>query len=504
MNEVASPLCDGRYRLVELLGSGGMGMVYRAFDSRLHTHRAIKLLCSEHADHPKVQKRFINEAQAMARLRHPNVVTVHDITSDNGKWFIVMELVEGGSLEERIKQRGTLSPTKATKTIAPVLDALHHAHQQGVIHRDIKPANILIDIDGTPRLTDFGIARLVDMGLTRMTKTGTAMGTLAYMPPEQRSNAKVVTPGSDIYSIGATLYFLVSGREPFDLYNSELREVLFEGIDPSLARVIQQATKYHTDARFESALQMKEALSAIVPQVREPVPLPVLTPLPAPPPTDDGSTLDFSTLEPHPTRGTNQARPISRKWLIIPAILASIFIAVGVAAALTVWAIMGSPTAETTEETPIISEPDSHPLPTPQTPANEAKSTVKSAPGPIKAEKRQELPPAATPKEVDAPPEPAVAAEPATVKPNEVASTEPLPGLLFVNSIPDGLSFTVNGRTEGTTPGRLEVALGEHTIVVTHPNGETSVSRRTEVKGSGTDEAGRLCWDFRMEVPCKR
>ena len=260
MSAAPTKLADGRYELMESLGSGGMGTVYRAFDSRLDTYRAIKMLSGGPASAASAT-RFLNEARAMARIRHPNVVNVHDIVSEGEHSFIVMELVEGGSLADVIRQSGCLEPAWAVRVFVGVLDGLHAAHKADIIHRDIKPSNILMERDGRARLTDFGIARIIDG--PKLTRTGAAMGTAAYMPPEQRTNAKAASETADVYAVGASLYQAITGKDPFDLYNSDLREELFAGVPEELANAIQRATRYHAASRYQTADAFRRALTAL-------------------------------------------------------------------------------------------------------------------------------------------------------------------------------------------------------------------------------------------------
>ena len=264
--EVAPPLSDGRYRLVSVLGEGGMSTVYAAYDSRLGVHRAVKLLTPALAHHAAVRKRFQAEAKTTARMRHPNIVTVHDVGTDQGRSFIVFELMTGGSLMGRIEAVGPMPPRMACEVMEGVLSALQYAHEQGVIHRDVKPHNILIDADGVPKLTDFGIARVAASSQV-LTKTGAAIGTPAYMAPEQRGAANQVDPRADIFGVGATLYALVTGREPFDLYAQELQAQLFADLPEPLSRVIRNATRYNISERYANANTMLAELRAIQDQL---------------------------------------------------------------------------------------------------------------------------------------------------------------------------------------------------------------------------------------------
>ncbi|MEO3828468.1 protein kinase [Actinomadura sp. B10D3] len=207
----------GRYRLLSLLGRGGMGAVWRAHDEHLDREVAVKeLRLPEHLDDAGRRTwiaRLEREARAAARLRHPGIVTVHDrVTGEDGRPWIVMELVRGRSLDDLLKAEGPLPPGRVAQIGMQVLDALRAAHQAGITHRDIKPANVLLE-DGRAVLTDFGIAAVE--GDATLTSAGAVLGTPSYMSPEQVSGNEV-TAASDLWSLGATLYTAVEGRPPFE------------------------------------------------------------------------------------------------------------------------------------------------------------------------------------------------------------------------------------------------------------------------------------------------
>ena len=197
------------YEILELLGIGGAAEVYRAHDVVGGREVALKLL-SDRAD-PAMVLRFAREAKALARLDHPHIVKTFDAGVANGQRYLAMELVRGGSLKERL-QRGPLEWHQAVRLAAQVAQALAHAHAAGVIHRDLKPGNIMLDDEGTARLMDFGLAHVSDV--SAMTRTGTVMGTVYYLSPEQ-AVGKRVDARSDLYSLGAVLYEMVTGLPPF-------------------------------------------------------------------------------------------------------------------------------------------------------------------------------------------------------------------------------------------------------------------------------------------------
>jgi len=267
-NEVAPPLCGGRYRLLDVIGSGGMAKVYKAFDKRLEVYRAIKVLSPTYAAHAEIRKRFLAEARTTARLAHPNIVTAHDIGADGDRLFIVMELVEGGSIWDRMRETGPLKPERALEVIASVLPALAMAHEQGVIHRDIKPGNILVARDGTCKLADFGIARVAESENTQ-TRTGSLLGTPAYMAPEQWNGAKELDGRADLFALAATLYSLLTLQTPQDLHIPESQEEQLRPLPEPIRALIARAVRYRPADRYASAAEMLEAVQATTRRVRD-------------------------------------------------------------------------------------------------------------------------------------------------------------------------------------------------------------------------------------------
>ncbi|WUG36828.1 protein kinase [Streptomyces sp. NBC_00459] len=214
-------LLAGRYRVVSRLGRGGMGVVWRAVDEVLGREVAVKELRTfTDAAAPELaalRLRMQREARAAARIRHPGVVAVHDVSEVDGRPLIVMELVNGRSLDDVLSERGTLDPHEAAGIGAQVMDALAAAHRVGVLHRDVKPGNILLETSGRVVLTDFGIATMEDPGdgsATNLTRSGELVGSLDYLAPE-RAQGNDPGPASDIWALGATLYAAVEGNSPF-------------------------------------------------------------------------------------------------------------------------------------------------------------------------------------------------------------------------------------------------------------------------------------------------
>jgi serine/threonine protein kinase len=202
------------YELLEELGRGGMGVVYKARDPRLGRLVALKMIRDGALAGDEELERFRAEAEAVARLQHPHVVQVFEIGAQDGQPFFALEYVEGGSLKQELD--GTPQPAhRAARLVQTLAEAAHAAHLRGVVHRDLKPANVLLTADGQPKLTDFGLAKRLDVDQGH-TRSGAIMGTPSYMAPEQAAgNSKHIGPAADVYALGAILYELLTGRPPF-------------------------------------------------------------------------------------------------------------------------------------------------------------------------------------------------------------------------------------------------------------------------------------------------
>jgi len=204
----------GAYELLEELGRGGMGVVYRAMDKKLGREAAVKMILRGKLASQADVERFRGEAQAAARLDHAGIVPVYDVAESDGQLFFSMRYIAGQTLSQRLAQ-GPLPPREAALLLMKVARAVHYAHRRGILHRDLKPSNILIDEKGEPHITDFGLAKEVKDGRS-VTKTGAVLGTPAYMAPEQAAGGRGrVGPAADIYSLGSILYHMLTGRPPF-------------------------------------------------------------------------------------------------------------------------------------------------------------------------------------------------------------------------------------------------------------------------------------------------
>ena len=203
----------GQHAILEKLGEGGMGIVYKAEQISLSRTVAMKVLPQHLTRDPSFVQRFINEARAIAALNHPNIVQIFDVGHEGQAYYYTMEFIDGTSLDNILYKRGTLSLDRAINTIARMANALAYTHARGIVHRDIKPSNIMVDRSGIVKLTDFGLA--LQERTQRLTVEGGIVGTPEYMSPEQASG-ETATVQSDIYSLGVVFYELVTGKVPFE------------------------------------------------------------------------------------------------------------------------------------------------------------------------------------------------------------------------------------------------------------------------------------------------
>ncbi len=264
---------SNRYLIEELLGQGGMSAVYKATDPNLKRVVAIKMIHTHLSNDPDFVKRFEEEATAVAQLRHPNIIQVYDFNRDDDVYYMVLEFVPGETLQDHLKRLNQggrrLSVTSAMEYIASACDAVDYAHQRGMIHRDIKPANLMLNTLGQVILMDFGIAKIV--GGQRHTATGAVVGTAMYMSPEQIKGEQP-DRRTDIYSLGVTLFELVSGQPPFDA-DSAMTLMMMHINDPvpdprklnpdvpdDLVAVINKALAKDPNERYQTAAQMAAAL----------------------------------------------------------------------------------------------------------------------------------------------------------------------------------------------------------------------------------------------------
>jgi serine/threonine-protein kinase len=279
-------LLDGRYRVEARIATGGMSTVYRGLDIRLHRPVALKVMDARYAGDQQFLTRFHREARAIASLKHPGLVAIYDQGNDPRHPFLVMELIEGGTLRELLRERGPMPPHAVVAVLRPVLGGLGVAHQAGLVHRDVKPENVLISHDGEVKLVDFGLVRAIaEAGVT---STSVILGTAAYLSPEQVLG-QATGPRSDVYAAGIMAFELLTGTTPFSgdsaigVANQRLdRDVpppssLIDGVPEEFDAFIAGATARDPDRRFADAAAMGADLDAIaeelaLPQFRVPAP----------------------------------------------------------------------------------------------------------------------------------------------------------------------------------------------------------------------------------------
>ncbi len=252
----------GKYKIIKLIGEGGMASVYEAEHVKLGNKAAVKILDEILIKKRNIKERFENEAKIMASLQHPNIVRVIDYEETPESLAIIMELIEGKSLTDYIKEKGKLQAREAVELQKILLNTFAYAHHKGIVHRDVKPSNIIIETDknNNPKILDFGIAKLLQSD-ANLTNTGMQMGTPLYMSPEQVKDSKSIDHRSDIYSLGVVLYYMLSGNPPynnsemsnFDIFNKIVNEPIPELENYSeLSKIIQNATAKNPEERYKS------------------------------------------------------------------------------------------------------------------------------------------------------------------------------------------------------------------------------------------------------------
>ncbi|MGH7638206.1 MAG: protein kinase domain-containing protein [Gemmatimonadaceae bacterium] len=420
----------GKYQIIEQVGEGAMGVVYRAIDPVLNRPVAVKIMNEGLAQDEALRQRFLREAQAAGSLQHPNVVTIYDFGETDGHLFIAMEFIDGTDLEKLLARDSAIPLAAKLDIIIDVLNGLAYAHRRGIVHRDIKPANIRIDSEGHARIMDFGVAHLATSNLTG---TGVMMGTPNYMAPEQITSGDV-TAGTDIFSVGAVLYELLTNDKPFAA--DTLHRVLFRivsdpppdllktdpDLPPALDSVIKKALAKDVAQRYASATEMANDVSAVRSSLGAPR---------ASRTVSQRSSIEKALLA---QRQLQQGRDV-RRWQMISAAAALLFVVGGGSA---VFLALKSASARRPEAPPTASAP--------QTRANSAaaRDTVTPAPvqpavvvagapqdsvdSPPAAPRRVERPTAQAPRRQVPPPEPLDSAALRTqVAPRDTAPTPPTP-----------------------------------------------------------------------------
>ncbi len=358
----------GDYDLQDVIGRGGMGAVYRAVHRRMDRTVALKVLRPEISRDPVLKQRFEREVRAAAKLSHPNIVAAYDAREEDGLYCLITEFIDGDDLNAMVRRDGPLPVPESLDVILQAARGLEYAHARGIIHRDIKPANLLCDSDGTVKILDMGLARIAtdraDVEATDLTSTGMVMGTAAYMSPEQARNTKNADARSDIYSLGCTLFFLLTGRPAYG--GETIVDTIFahasdpipslsnssdQAISPELEQLFRRMVAKQADDRFASMTEVVAALEAIVagdapPAVRaSEVPQPRVE---LSSETDDSTAEDVAAT-PGFDAGTPRAKPVK---LVVVAIV--------VVAAAVGWPFL-SPSENGTQQTSELSETVSSP-----------------------------------------------------------------------------------------------------------------------------------------------
>jgi len=309
-----------RLELLEPIGKGGMGVVYKARQKGLDRIVALKVLPPDTKREILYEERFVREARALAKLNHPNIVTVHDFGHVDDRHYFIMEYVDGVNLRQALRA-GTLDAARACEIVPAICDALQYAHDEGIVHRDIKPENILLDKRGRVKIADFGLAQLHgDFEQTfRLTGTGDVMGTLHYMAPEQVERPREVDHRADIYAVGVMFYEMLTGELPLGrfLVPSEKAQT-----DPQLDDVVLKALEKEPDRRYQTATDIKsdiERISSSVAVKGSALPLPKVKPstsrkAPPPLPVSGGDDEDESVMS-TPARVSELPIPkVAKAW----------------------------------------------------------------------------------------------------------------------------------------------------------------------------------------------
>lgn len=519
----AGTVLSGRYRIVRLLGRGGMGTVYEAHDGVLDEQVAVKVLRGELARSAEVMRRFRSEIKLARRVRHRNVCAIHEYGEHKHLRFITMEFVDGVNLREVLEERGRLPPEEALDVAGQIVDGLQAIQQIGIVHRDLKTANVMMGRDGVVRVMDFGLAKQVDGGSGSQTTSGLVVGTPKYMSPEQARGERTDFR-SDLYSVGVVLFELLTGDVPFR--GDTPMSILFghlhtppplggpeaAPIPPPIVSLLAKALAKSPGERYASAAEMAAALAGArialgeaatvpAPAAALPTAVPPLPPtlVPVVPPRSPQADVDGlgETMPDVPTPVPH--RPRAWVW----AVAAMVLVTAGLAAAA---ALLGRPDApplgdvarrEVTPPPATASEP----IGTPSEAAGPA--SVPSAPllraetPPPRLAARPSAPPTARP----AAPLPVTTTAPAKVLPAPTAPAPAGTGQLQVRVRP-WADVTVDGSIMGTTPLKpLDLAAGVHQVLLVHPDYAPLPRTVTIRAGETTKLDVNLAWEGVRKEP---
>lgn len=291
--------------ILELLGQGGMGAVYKARQPSLDRLVAVKVLPVEVGRDPAFAERFTREARALARLSHPNIVGIYDFGQADGLYYFVMEYVDGVSLRQLVEKR-SLDPRQALALVPQICDALQFAHDEGIVHRDVKPENILLDKRGRVKIADFGLAKLLGRAADEavLTRVEQVMGTPLYMAPEQMQGSHAVDHRADIYSLGVVFYEMLTGELPLGRFAPPSQKAQ---VDVRLDQVVLRALEREPERRYQHASDVKSEVESI-------------TTRPAAPPMLVANAAAMACLKEDPQKSPNNGRPspaAMAAWMLI-------------------------------------------------------------------------------------------------------------------------------------------------------------------------------------------
>jgi len=459
----SAPAQIGRYQIIERVGQGGMGVLYRGIDPVLDREVAIKLMIGDFADDiDQLRPRFHREARAIAKLQHRNIVTVFEFAEDGGTPYIVMEFLRGSSLAARVKAEPPLTLDEKIDVVTQLCAGLGYAHEQGIVHRDVKPANIFLLADGSVKLLDFGIAKLTTSTLTRQ---GDVLGSPSYMSPEQIMGLDSVDGRSDVFSAGAVLFEMIAGRRPFDgdttptivmkILNTDAPslDALDASIPAPLAAVVARALHKDPSKRFQTAAEFARELQA----ARRPSPTDRTIVLTGP--------IGPDTLAGRASERVPQAEPIaatppsSRRWMVAAGIGGGVLVA-----AIVVATGVGRVGSRSTDGTPVSAASVTKP-----------QDAAAATPAPATTPAANATTPAAAADKAEAP---ASGKVPAAVTASR-ETTAAAPAQLRITSEPVGAAISVDGRDTGQlTPASIALkGTGSHRVRLSK-RGFQSVERR--------------------------
>lgn len=319
----------GNYIVLDQVGQGAGGMVFRARHRRMTRIVALKMIPPAILQNGTAARRFRREVEAMSRVSHPNIVAAFDAGEDKGACFLILEYVDGYDLSEPIKRGKRLKVKDALDYVLQAAHGLAHAHAMGIVHRDIKPANLLLGKDGVIKILDLGLARLEDGGGTNLTQTGSVMGTVDYMPPEQTMDSKVADHRADIYSLGCTMYHLLTGQPIYEADSligkiiahreeaiPSLRDARGD-IPPRLDEIFQRMVAKDPGDRYQSMQDVVEELEAIKANPEKPSPAPAVIAKPTPAPIARPKPVEIANPTPAPiatpTPAEEKPEPLASK-----------------------------------------------------------------------------------------------------------------------------------------------------------------------------------------------